>query len=486
MAIQIHEKKYKRQLEGIEKWRCAKDYGSSHSNAWGTLWWCTGVGKTFAACIVINRILKKNSAEVIYIVVPGPDLKKQWDGEIKANIPQEYWANVNITTVESIMNIINNGNRILCGLFIADEVHEYLTEDRLRMFNGSSVVCKWCLGLTATYKDMHDRHKKLETILPVVDRIDEEEASREGFISKYVEYNVAVPFTDKELERYRVLSSIISKNLSKFGHGGLELASKILTGEGSDTPLTMAIRFATARGWRKDLNILNPAHKEILDIWSPQKVIGYAKLSMDSVRERKNLIYNCRNKLSVAKDIVVKFDNLKTICFSQSTSFADMLGKMINDYYIQFDNSLPCVIYHSQLSTLIVKNDKGKEVKKGKIKLKREAIEAIRSGTARIISTASSLDKGFDVKDIRMALTTSGTQNPTKYTQRKGRGLRVEIYGEDIIVLIVNLYVQGTTDEDSLRKRQSESDNIVYWVSSIDDINYSPRINKLINNDLEI
>ena len=47
MAIQIHEKKLQRQLEGADKWRKAKDLGLSHTNGWGTFWWETGVGKTY-------------------------------------------------------------------------------------------------------------------------------------------------------------------------------------------------------------------------------------------------------------------------------------------------------------------------------------------------------------------------------------------------------------------------------------------------------
>lgn len=483
MAIQIHDKKYNRQLLGVERWRLAKDYGSSHTNCWGTWWWQTGTGKTFAAIIVIKKILNKNPACNFYIMVPGPDLKIQWEGEIKSNIEKIYWSNIEVLTVGQIESYLLQGKRLVCSLFIADELHEYYTEEKLKIFDGTNIITKWMLGLTADYEDRDGRYKKIQNILPVVDRIDEEEASREGYISKYIEYNLAVDLTEKELATYKVLSSIISKYLAKFGHRGLELAGKILVGDKDNKGIVYAIKYANEHGWRQGM-VYNSTNAAIIEQWAPNKIIGYAKLVMDNVRERKNLLYYSLNKLISAKNVVNKFNSLKTICFSQSTLFADALGKIINESNEDQQNPI-CVVYHSQLETLITYDEKGKQKKKGKTILKREAIEAIRSGKARVISTASSLDKGFDVKDIRLALTTSGTQNPTQYNQRKGRVVRVESYEEDIIDLVINLYIRNTMDEVWLKKRQSKSKTIVYWVDSIDDINYSPR-HKSTNNLIEI
>lgn len=467
----------------MERWKKAKDLSLSHTNCWGTWWWCTGVGKTFGACIIINKILEHNSGATIVIMVPGPDLKKQWLGEIKANVNEKYASNIRIFTVEGILSIINEGQRLSCSLFIADELHEYYTEERLKIFNGNNIVTKWMLGLTATYKDNKNRYESIESILPVVDRIDEEEGLKEGFISQYIEYNMAIELTVDEAEKYRVLSDMVSKNMSKFGHRGLTFVNQILKGG-----IEAASIYASEHGWRRGMSASDPTSAGILELWAPNKIIGYAKAAMDNIRERKTLLYHARNKLVAARDIAVKFEDLKTIFFGQSTLFADALGKVINDHYRNDSqhSTIPCVVYHSQLQTLISYDDKGNQKKKGMTILKRDAIEAIRSGKARRISTASSLDKGFDVKDIRLAVTTSGTQNPTQYSQRKGRGLRVESYEEEIIVLVINMYARGTIDEQWLRKRQSTSNNIVYWVTSIDDINYSPRNSKEQSNNFTV
>lgn len=485
MAIQIQQKRFDRQLKGIENWKKAKDLGLSHSNGWGTLHWETGTGKTFAACTIANKMLEKNNAYSFIVVVPGEELEKQWKNEIKSFVKEEHHNNFRVLTVHKIIQSCANGKRFLCNLLIADELHEYYTEDRLNLFNSTYVVTNWCLGLTATYEDNENRHKNIQKILPVVDRIDTEEALREGYVSKYIEYNVAVPFTDEEKSNYVVLSTIIAKNLGKFGKNKpLELASKVLSGDSKTgkTGKEIAYAYAYYNGWRKDLNINKPEELSIHEQWSPFKIIGYAKTVMDNVRERKDLIYKAINKIHYAKEVVLKFDTLKTICFSQSTQFADYLATVINQHYNsnkeQIDNKV-CVVYHSKLNTIIYLDEKGKEKKKGKTVLKREAIQAIKSGKARVISTASSLDRGFDVKDISLAITTSGTQNPTQYSQRRGRAIRVEENKD--IVLIVNLYLQGTIEESWLRKRQAKSNNVIYWVNKVQDINYTPKKNDTFN-----
>lgn len=481
MAIVVHQKKLDRQMEGLRKWKAA--------GGRGTLFWETGVGKTYAALVLINKMLAVNNANLFIITVPGSDLKRQWKAEIKSNVSSEYHDNIRIFTAHELVNLINNGSIIQCSLLIIDELHEFYTEERLKILFSGQVITKYCLGLTATYEDNKGRHKAIKNILPVVDRITPEEAEREGYTSKFIEYNLAVDFTDAEREKYRYYTDVISKNLSKFGKGGLELAQKILNGtvkKDGRTASQWTFAYASHNGWRKDLNLLNPVEAQINELWAPGKIIGYAKTAMDAVRQRKDLVYCSMNKIRFARDLAVKFEDLKTIFFSQSTAFADVLASTINKHYENDDqlNHIPCVVYHSKIETIITTDPvTGKQKKKGKTVLKREAIEAIESGKARRISTASSLDKGFNVKDIRLGVTTSGTQNPTQEHQRGGRTKRVESYEEDITVLIINLYTRNSVDEGWLKKRQSKKRNVVYWVDSIDDINYTPKKKEVFNLD---
>lgn len=450
----------------------------------GAWWWQTGVGKTFGTCDLMKRMIASNSSSVFYIVVPGPELVKQWSIAIEAYLPKNYQDNVSIFTIHKIVEEAKNGKTFVCSCLILDEMHEYYSDERIRIFFGDYVQFKWILGLTANYEDLNNRHKLIEDVLPVIDRIDDDEAVREGYISKYIEYNLGIYLTENESIRYEELSKQVSLNMSKFSNG-LQSMNQVLSSIGKkDYSLIYAI--ATNNGWSKTLNLLDPKQHQINELWHPSKIIGYAVNGLKAVRERKELVYTSINKLKVAVDIVTKFDKLKTICFSQSTAFANTLALHINDYYKNLNNtatSSECVVYHSNLDTIIYIDEKGKQKKKGKTILKREAVDALKNNKSRVMSTVSSMDKGIDIPDLRLSLTTSGTQNPTQHNQRKGRSVRFE--EDDVIALIINVYAKGTIDEKWLKNRQSKSKNVVYTVDNVNDIVYNPRVKEVFN-DIEI
>lgn len=467
--MEILEKKLRRQNIGIDRWVHGKDHGAPR-NGCGTLHWYTAVGKTFAALLICQRMFERHPEATVLVIVPSDSLRTQWKDEIKKNIPREYWENFDVATIHML---IEHKLRFNVDLEIADEIHEYLTDERIKYLDGTEVKYKWNLGLTATWEDSQGRHKRLQDICPVVDRITEDEALREGYISKFIEYNVPVQLTPDEAVTYKHYSDLMSKFLSRFNkslavaqlclQGGVDADGNIFTAFGFCTG------WAKKHGWYPGGNFDDPEYAQLDAEWNPTKVLAYARHVMDSIRKRKDVIYNAENKIHEALKLVFKYPELKTICFSQSTTFADKLGLLINK---ADPNS--CVVYHSQLATIVTVDGNGKKKKKGKTILKREAIEKIRSGEARRISTASALDRGFDVVDIRMGITTSGTKNPTQHSQRSGRVKRLELYAQDVTVLVVNFYIPNSVDEKWLRNRQKKSAHTVYWVNSVDNVNYNP------------
>ena len=181
-----------------------------------------------------------------------------------------------------------------------------------------------------------------------------------------------------------------------------------------------ATGYAHKRGWKPNLDLRLEVNRQINDLWNPTKIIGYAKKLLNAIRDRKSLLQTCQSKYEATKKLVDKFNKVKTIIFSESTDFADNVAKLLETKH-------KVVVYHSNIKTVIKPSPKtGKPIKVGKTRLKREATESIRNGKARIIVTAKSLDKGFDVVDLRFGITASGTQNPTQYKQRGGRVKRKE------------------------------------------------------------
>lgn len=472
--LQVNEKKLQRQLVAVDKWRKAGGIGGYD--------FVTGFGKTHTTCIIINRMFDRNPVAHIIIVVPNIQLVSQWKERLESNIEQkDLIKNIEIFTIHIL---VERQLKFDCTLLILDEIHEYYSEERLRFLDKTMIQYKYILGLSATWRDKDNRHLYLELICPIIDTIDEEEALREGYISEFIEFNVPVNLTDEEKLRYDKYTKVILENINKFGKGGLELASLCLSGDKKKhTAKDYCFMWASKHGWVRGMDMTIQTNKEINDLWNPAKIIGYANQLMMSIRDRKDILYSAENKLLIALEIIEKYPDLKTVCFSQSTQFASTLGHKINEFFYNKEgNNNRCVTYHSKLETQMGINPKtGKPMKYGMKRLKDIAIKRISDGTATHLSTASALDKGLDIKDLRLGISTSSTQNPTQGTQRSGRLKRNEFTENEEhskiekTKLIVNVYVKNSKDEDWLRKRQSTATSSrIYWVNNVEQINYNP------------
>lgn len=468
--MNINYKKLDRQNIGVDKWFNSSEYGST-KNCRGTFDYYTGVGKTYAAILVMKRLLLNDSKHSIVVLVPA-NVIDRWKVEIINNFNKKQQNNINVYTPH---HISNNNIRIKTNTLIVDELHEYYSEEFIKIINTTYIQFDNNLGLTATYVDSKNRHRLIEDLYPVIDRIDEKEAIREGYVSSYVEFNLRVELSEIEKLQYTEYTDIISKTINKFGRGGLDLATKCLSGgkhfDGKIyTNMQFVYGYATSKGWRKNLDLSIEANKQIDDLWNPHKIFGYATSLVNAIRHRKNILYNCSTKIDVSLELCEKFNTYKTIIFSQSTNFADKINLLLNEQEHRCS-----VVYHSNLDTIFLPSEKtGKLIKYGKTRLKRQAIEYIKNGKARIICTASSLDKGFDVSDLTLAITASGTSNFTQYKQRGGRVKRKNLFNDDKVALLINLYVGDSKEEDWLKKRQSQSDHKIYWIDSIDDISFNP------------
>ncbi len=462
--MQIDEKKLARQELGVDRW--------FDNNCKGIFGWHTGVGKTFGTSLAIKRI-EKLFKDTYFIIVPSSELEKQWKHKITEFFPKHLQERILIKTLHTVLleNI-----QYEVGTLIIDEIHEFVTEDRLRLIDGSIIKCKRFLGLTASDDDKH--FWKILKHYKVVDKISSEEAHQEGYVADFIEYNLGLLLTDTEKETYVSLTNTISKNMPKF-ENNLDYAQKVLQGGKAANGVYYsgagwAMGLAVKKGWKTDLNLQLESHRLINDLWNPSNFIGYARSLINAVRGRKNLLCTATSKYNTTVKLLKKFDKVKTILFSESTDFADKIGIMLNN------NDCPTVVYHSNLKTILKPSPKtGKFIKLGKTRLKRDALEQIRSGKARVLSTAKSLDRGLDITDLRFSITTSGSQNPTQYKQRTGRPTRKEENSifSDVPVLLINLYIVETQDEIWLQKRQSKSKHQPIIVNSIDDISYIPPSN---------
>lgn len=452
-----------RQLEGVDKWFKAKCVG--------TLYYATGVGKTYTALLVIDRI-ERQRKPMYLITVPSGEIAKQWIRQLEARYPKSTLGRILIKTKQEL---ILNDVTYDVDVMIVDEGHEYAAEESYRVINGDLVKYKALLVLTASADDKN--FGKIARFAPVIDTITEQEAKDKGFIAEFTEYNIALSLTADEQSRYDKYSDIISEELPKFNNN-LSIAQLCISG-GEDPKSGLyyagsnwALGVASKKGWHKNLDLSLETDYQIDQDWNPRNLVQAAIRVMRCVRLRKDLLNNCEAKVTTTVALIKKFNNVKMIIFSESTSFADKIHELV----VGTEKS---VIYHSNLRTVIRPSEKtGKPIKVGKTRLKREAVDAIRSGLARVAITSRALDKGANFIDLRMSVTASGTQNPTQYKQRGGRVKRRELgIFADCMVLLVNLYIKETQDEKWLKSRQANILHKVIDVNDIADITYTPPAN---------
>jgi len=463
--MQINQEKLTRQLEGRDKWESA--------GFMGLLLYATGVGKTYTSTLCIRRA-EELFKESYIVLLENEALVKQWKSVLNKELPKYINDKILILSAQTV---INNKTKYETGTLIVDEIHKFTTDNRLNLLVSGKIFYKRFLGLTATPDGQ--QFWKIKKFFPIVDIITEEEAREKKFIADFVEYNLALTLNKMEAERNEHYSKIVSDLMPRFNNN-IGIAHKIIVGGKDDHGIHYsgpgwAMGLATARGWSNNMDMTKQENQELDQMYNPNRLISYAQSLTTAVRKRKEILCNCQSKLMTSIELVKKFDKVKTIIFSESTIFTDTLGKML------LDAKQPVVTYHSQLTTVMrTSESSGKFLKFGKVRLKREALENIKSGKARILNTARSLDAGVDIPDLRFGLTTSGSQSPDQYKQRKGRPTRKEdiLLFDDVPVLLVNLYIEGTQDEVWLKGRQKTSSNVPITVRSVEEITFFPLSNE--------
>ena len=475
-----NEKKTQRQLLSANRWRNSAVHGATRNGS-GAVVAAGGFGKTYLA---VNFIIKpylegkmNDGLRTVAIVMPREPLVKQWRTAVRAFIAEDKQSYIWIGTVQEL---ISQKKRLEKDLLVVDELHMFYEDEFMSWIDGTNIKFKHNLGLTATYTDPHGRHKKIEHLYPIVDRIPVKEAIAEGYISRFIEYNLALEMSDEDTNRYVELSNEITKQSEKFGDAGFDGMLKVLQGgtnsEGKRFEgIAYAHMLARKNGW------FAGCAREIDDIWNPNKIIGYAKLGMNAIQVRKALIYDNKTKINTAVEILKKYPSLKTISFSESTTYAEHFAAFARQAGFE------TVVFHSKLTSRPMLDVNGNIItymsgqKRGQPKLfglkqlKTFAIDSIKSGRARIISTASALDVGFDVEDMELGIISSRNTNFNKQKQRTFRVTRVDPYKPDAVVLIINLYFPRTVDESWLKQAQRNSESRIYWINDVEEIEYDPK-----------
>jgi superfamily II DNA or RNA helicase len=301
---------------------------------------------------------------------------------------------ITISTYQSIINnlgLIHNSDMI-----IFDEMH-LLTDSAItlrKIFDvlreeGNSANKKALLGLTATIDEQHPNYNTVVSLLPPVKKYMIREAVEDGRLAKPIVIPIKVKLTFEEKKLYDDYSTKIRNISDELNVSDPQSMSSLLRKGGLSARL--------ARSW------------------------------FENVRNRKNLINCAQNKLSSAADLIAtKHQSERIMVFSETIESIKKLKDILEK-----EKGIKSMIIESKL--------KSKD---------RQDILCKWGTDFYPLLSVHTLEIGYDVPQVRIAIILASTSNMNQAAQRVGRILR-KAEGKNT-ALVYTIYLSGTSDYNHL------------------------------------
>ncbi len=380
-----------RQLLGVEKWIKA--------GCKATLQWCTGVGKTRAGFIAIDRFLAKNPGKHIVIIVPSEYLKGQW---VKQLTDRGLVFNIEVKIINSAVK-----EKFFCDFLILDEVHMYAAESFYKIFE----VCRpiMILGLTATFERLDGKQELLAKYCPICDIITVKEATENGWLSPYKEYKIMI---DVDLTEYNTVHLSFMDHFAFFDYD-FETAMACMAGIIQNGRVIKTSKQCIA-AYAKFIQPDPRFEKE-----TKAETAAHAFAWGRALKARKEFVKNHPRKIELAELILDHRKNCKAITFNSTIA--------------QCEKFKTGMVVHS-----------GKTKKKNKI-----TMEEFCDLPYGVVHTSKVLNAGADIPGLNLAIILSNSSSPTERIQRIGRIIRKE---EGKQAEVFSLVLRNTMEENWFKK----------------------------------
>lgn len=372
----------------------------------GSIIYSTGTGKTEIAFECAKRAAETrddnyNLFNILFLVPRVVLVQQNIDRLTRYGIPEEkigayfgerkHIREITICTYHSVisnLDLINSSDMI-----IFDEVH--LVSDTATIlrkvfdFVAAADPKKPLLGLTATIDEKDPRYNTILSLLPPVRKYMMKDAVKDNRLARPVVVPIKVDLAYEEQKVYDECSTKIRK-ISGYLH----------------TSDPKSITSLLRRGGR---------------------TAGLARAWFANVKERKNLINCAKNKLSAAVDIIAtKHPSERILVFSETIESIQMLKEKLQNKGIK--------------SMLIESKLKSKERLKILEEWGKEFFPLL---------SVHTLEIGYDVPEVRVAIILAASTNMNQIVQRIGRTIR-KTSGKDT-ALIYTIYLSYTHDASTLK-----------------------------------
>ena len=297
-------------------------------------------------------------------------------------------------TISTYQSIINNLELIRSAdTIVFDEMH-LLTDSAMtlrKMFyllnkeEYNSSHKKALLGLTATIDEQHPNYNTIVSLLPPVKKYMIRDAVQDGRLAKPIVIPIRTKLTVEEKSLYNSYSNKIRKISNELNISDPQSMSMVLRKGGISAKL--------ARSW------------------------------FENVRNRKNLINSAQNKISAAVELIAtRHPSERIMVFSETIESIRKLKETL-----ELEKGIKSMIIESKL----------------KSKERQEIL--LRWGTDFYpLLSVHTLEIGYDVPQVRIAIILASTSNMNQAAQRVGRTLR-KTEGKHS-ALIYTVYLSDTHD----------------------------------------
>lgn len=382
------------QLEAAEAWM--------QNGCRGSVIFSTGTGKTEIAWECARRAAvnsgKKRYAVLFIvprIVLISQNIKRLRSYGIDEDAIGTYYGerkDAREITISTYQSVINNFDLVRqADMVVLDEVH-LVSETAVEFDRIFDVIVedpgKAILGLTATIDEGDPRYGTILVVAPPVKKYMIKDAVSDGRLAKPVVKEVEVKFTDDEQRIYDEASNAIK-----------EISRKLQVYD--PARMTTMLTRGGARG-------------------------SLAKQWFAMVRKRKELLSSTKQKLYAAVDIVKQHQKERVMIFSETIDSIQQLRDMLES------SGIPARTIHN-----------------GVPRYEREEILESWGSDYYPLLSVHTLEIGYDVPQVGIAIILASAANANRVAQRIGRVVRKAEGKEHALVYVV--HVQNTKDKNIVK-----------------------------------
>jgi superfamily II DNA or RNA helicase len=387
----------KDQRDAVDEWINKKGKGS--------IIYSTGTGKTEIAfeCArkMASLIRKQNPLMVFKILFLVPRIvliEQNINRLIKYGIKKEkigvYYGekkDIKEITFSTYQSIIKNFDLLRqSDMIILDEMH-MVSETAKKLSKIFDVLYdnydKLILGLTATIDENDPRYSKIMKLIPPVKKYMIKEAVNDGRLSEPQVLLKPVKMNLEERRIYEQTTSTIKDISSELKASNPLIVSKLLKTGGQRARL--------------------------------------AKLWFASVHKRKKLLNETNSKLNESVNIVKSHPKEKIMIFSETIESINNISEILKK------NKIPSEVIHNKIKT----------------KQRQDILDSWGKNYFVLLSVHT-LEIGFDIPSVSIAIIVSNTKNVHQLVQRIGRVIRKTDEKSQSLIYVV--YVDDTKDKNIL------------------------------------